>query len=348
MNKLQSQASCLLFCGTIAFSATAQDVRPYVALSQPLPAAVEAVIKGTTATGVFPVGQLEKFGGQVIKADVVNFSPNSVLEFTNTNQRWVAIVAKVVQFANNDFTSNIVFTRPVVAAKPGKQASLAAPPQNSRGACGVVGPVGTAGQNGLVGVSGASGADLPTLYIIADRIRVQSGPTDRLKLRVGAVGVNGQDGGDGQDGQPGGNGGPGGHGRWNSASWQYPGGNCTCSAGSGGAGGPGGLGSQRGAGGGGSDGGSVYYGGTPAALNMLTFTVVENQWGIAGQHGAPGVNAPGGIQGERGSHPGRCGGGNDSSPGVPASTFAHPPLSPALIGRKGTVDIVNTTAALLW
>ena len=318
------------------------------AVSQPAPPpaldpAIAARIKAAPSQGsVYSVLSNTQFTGQVLKADTITFSTNSLLELTESSFPWIAIVARSFRVAGPDERFTIITSTSSI--NPAVQLPIpksGAAGQGNSGSSASDGGPGANGSSGSTGRSGSRGVSSPVIYILTDDIITQPGaPKPKyIDMLVKARGSDGGDGGRGQPGQDGGQGGSGGPSEWNGI---Y----CNAGAGSGGRGGNGGLGGNGGRGGDGGNGSNVYLGGPAPVLNILSFGGFNTLPGKSGVGGAASPGGNGGPGGPRGSHNGGCGGGGDG-PGGPGAGYGSSGSSGAN-GAKGIIKTVSITLADLF
>lgn len=309
-------------------------VRASVALQSTIPPDVLAEIKAAPTQGdVIPVTQASyPFSGQILKAQTLTFESGGRLILEQLGAPWLAIVAKTIKFAAPEERAAIVLpTSSVFNAPAPSHPSLGQAGQGDHGGAAKAGGQGHTGANGASGYPGTHGQPVPTLYILADEILTQPGnvPPDFVDLYIEVRGIDGSSGGIGQSGQTGGVGGSGGPSDWNGF---Y----CEAGAGDGGRGGTAGAGGNGGSGGNGSNGGTVFYGGSSAAVNLFEYSKVNNLQGRGGSGGLSGSNGNPGSGGPRGEHRGDCEGGVQGASGS-SSPAAPQPGAPGTDGQRGLV-----------
>jgi hypothetical protein len=308
-------------------------------LSSPLIVAAElsnsiiSKINSTTKQSIYSVADTVRFDGQVIRADEIVFAPNSVLEISNLNQDWVAIVADKIKFTAplKKATIKRSFDSYATNGSRGSQAGNGANGKSS-------GRHGSSGGAGKTGGKGGNGQTLklPTLYIITNEVLSQKSSTapDYINLKLIFPGL---DGGNGGTGGIGGKGGNGGSGRKGSDGLV----DCKSGAGDGGTGGTAGKGGQGGNAGNGGQGGNIVFVGSTEALEVLSYSIIINtggDTGIAGQGGSAGSPGAGG---NRGNSSRSCGWGDNGSDGVYPSPRNLGNGGLGSEGKKGTVDKID-------
>jgi hypothetical protein len=307
-----------------------------------LPPDVENAVKSEPKLGdVYAVSNERPFGGQILKTEILTFQPNAKLYITNTSYPWIAIVAKTIQFVDSSSANKISVNSgwtPAVRHPPSAKPGMAKKPKPGSD-CAKTSIDGLPGDDGLLGNAGEegeAGAVIPKVYLITNNLVDKLGrPIPQLlNLSFDVHGNKGGDGGEGGKGGDGGEGGDGADGNWDSA---FPTPHCYCPAKSGGPGGIGGPGGPGGKGGKGGDGGELVWIGPDAVIASLSYSPVENSPGRPGRgglSGRPGYSARGG---DRGAHPGWCGGGDPGS----YRTTPQPPLVRNADGNDGQRGVIN-------
>jgi hypothetical protein len=306
-----------------------KDVSDYTnGLTPEIPKEVADAIKASpNIRNVIPITGSESFGQQIIKADEIVFDAGSRLIFTNLKAPWIAIVAKRIKFRdplNYSFIERDMNVRNGATGRTGNTGQRGADDYGETNRRGNDGHPGGTGGNGTVGER----LQLPTIYIIAERLiddRNQEIPAGLLNLAVLARGIDGGIGGSGGRGGDGGNAGNGKEG----ASGAFD-----CKEGPG----PGGNGGTAGMGGGGGDGASGGSGGTIIFVSLqrgadtFSYSRVNNQGGlggVAGRGGAPG------NPGNGGGGAGRNGWCGPSGPGSPGGFPSPVNLGDGATGANG-------------
>ncbi|MGD9717304.1 MAG: hypothetical protein AB7U26_09545 [Sulfuricurvum sp.] len=276
-------------------------------MAETIPDDVVSTINSIQKQSIYSIADTVKFDGQIIKADEVVFGPDSVLEFTNLKQDWIAIVA-----------DKIKFTAPLKKATIKRSFDVFSVDgqRGSTGRNGINGRThhrhGTNGGNGGDGGQGGKGGStkLPTLYIIANSILSQASSTapDYINLKLIFPGI---DGGKGGNGGIGGKGGNGGNGRDGSDGFL----SCRSGAGNGGTGGLAGKGGKGGDGGNGGNGAKIVFVGDQSVLDVLSYSIVINTGGDSGIPGQAGSVGVPGIGGQRGHSSHHCGWGQNGLTG---------------------------------
>ncbi|MYN26704.1 hypothetical protein [Duganella levis] len=309
------------------------DIKPGL-----FPAEVQAAISAAASQGeLFSVNGIRAFGGQVLKAGVVTFQPNSKLILSDYDHPWVAIVMNQLQFVdtNKDATLKLTVDWQANVYQPPPP-----PPTPAKGGkAGVTydGPRGTDGARGSDGQKGDDAPATPKLYIVCGGVAdKQSQPIPAaLKLSVSANGYSGSNGTNGGQGGVGGDGGDGGDGEMGGGLFD----GCKHSASNGGPGGIGGQGGAGGRGGNAASGADVVLIGPNDAWVALSYAAFELNPGAVGQGGYAGTSGPSGRGGARGAHPGSCGGGEEGpTPATPAT--AHEQAAHGAEGRIGIITKV--------
>ena len=311
----------------------AQDDAPQSlpSLEAALPADVRQLLASvTTVQSLFPVNGSEPFAGNVLKADVINFSRNSELVLHNVSTPYIVIVAREVKFPDATSSYRVRFDN-VVA--PQGSAGIG----GSRGADGEGESnfTGHPGAGGSAGTNGGPGARqfLPHVYFVVDHFSVANDPAPRsINLAMKLTGIAGGIGGAGGAGGDGGNGARGHRGS------DGPG-RCRHAGGRGGAGGNAAVGGVGGDGAQGTRGGSLTFVSTGLGVSQFGYAPIQNQGGVGGGGGAAGrTGRPGGGgSGGRGSH--FCNGGNSGSAG--ASPAAASPGNEGGPGMKGKTTLIS-------
>jgi hypothetical protein len=314
-----------------------RDLTRAPALTAPeIPKEVADAIKAApNVRDVIPITGSESFGQQVIKADEIVWDASAHLVFTNIRAPWVAVVAKRFKFRNPNAYSFIERDMNVRYGAPGNRGGNGAKGADDYGETGRRGNDGHPGGPGGTGGRGET-LQLPTLYIIAEKLlddRNQEIPAGILNL---AVLVRGIDGGTGGDGGRGGDGGHAGNGK-EGATGAF---DCHEGPGPGGNGGTAGQGGHGGDGGAGGNGATIIFVSLQNGADTFTYSRVNNQGGLAGlggRGGAPGTPGAGGGGAPRN---GWCG------PSGPGSTGGYPtPINlgdgrPLADGNKGDMYVV--------
>ncbi|MEC5164198.1 MULTISPECIES: hypothetical protein [unclassified Janthinobacterium] len=307
------------------------DIKPGL-----FPQEVQEAINAAMSQGdLFSVNGIRAFGGQVLKAGVVTFQPNSKLILNDYEHPWVAIVMNQLQFVDTSKDATLKLT---VDWQPKIYQPPPAPPTSAKGyKAGVTqdGPRGTDGSRGTDGQKGDDAPSAPKLYIVCGGVAdKQSQPIPAaLKLSVIANGYSGSNGANGGAGGAGGDGGDGGDGEMGGGLLD----GCRHSASNGGGGGLGGQGGAGGRGGNAASGADVVLVGPQDAWVALSYAAFEINPGSVGQGGYAGASGPSGRGGARGAHPGSCGGGEQGqTPATPPTPHDQAPH-----GAEGRIGIIT-------
>jgi len=324
----------LITSALFAVPAQAQDAAPQSlpSLEAALPDEVRQLLASvTTVHSLFPVNGSEPFAGNVLKADVINFSRDSELVLHNVTTPYIVIAAREVKFPDATSSYRVRFDN-VVA------------PQGNAGVGGARGAdgegetdfTGHPGAGGSAGTSGGPGARqfLPHVYFVVDHFSVANDPAPRsINLAMKLTGIAGGIGGAGGAGGDGGSGARGHKGSDNFHS-------CKHGAGRGGKGGDGAIGGTGGDGAQGTRGGSLTFVSTGLGVSQFGYASIQNQGGAggiggaAGNAGRPGGGGPGG----HGSH--YCHGGNSGSAGgTPAAASAGNEGTPGMKGKTTLISV---------
>jgi len=308
-----------------------------VVVSAELSNAIISKINSTPKQSIYSVADTVKFNGQVIKADEIVFAPNSVLEISNLNQEWVAIVADKIKFTAPLKKATIKRSFDIFASNGSR--GLPGGDGANGGSSGRHGHSGHEGQPGGTGGMGKT-MQLPTLYIITNEVLSQKSSTapDYINLKLIFPGL---DGGNGGTGGIGGRGGNGGHGRDGSDGVF----DCRSGAGDGGIGGTAGKGGQGGDAGNGGDGANIVFVGSTEALEVLSYSIIINTGGDAGIPGQGGSAGSPGAGGRRGGSSTHCGWGDNGNDGGYPSPRSLGSGNKGSEGKKGAVDKLNISNA---
>ena len=252
-----------------------------------------AAMRAAEFRSAFNVSGHVRYPGNVIKATLVTFSTESMLEFTDVDAPFWAIVAEKLVFEGEATVSrNRDYALPT--PDPAFDGSLGQGYGGRSGCChGRAGHPGANGGDGRVGFS----KHLPCFLVIAESVEVR-GDTRPEDIRVNLRGIDGGKGGKGGKGGDGGQGEAGADASWGGfrcRRTQRDGGN-------GGAAGSGGRGGNGGHGGRGSD--VLFIGPRSAGETFMSFQI-RNKGGKPGSEGEPGGSGSPGAGGDRGHARGR-------------------------------------------
>jgi len=287
----------------------------------------------TDKQGIYSVAEVVKFDQQVLRADELVFSPNSVLELTNLDYDYILIVANKIKFTAplKKATIKRAFD---VFAENGTDGNL-----GSNGVSGTTGGKnGSDGTNGGIGQKGGKGKtkQLPKIYIITNEVTSQASnqALDYINLKLLFPGI---DGGSGGNGGRGGNGGNGGNGR-KSSSGAF---DCKRGGGDGGNGGLAGKGGQGGDGGDGGNGADIFFIASDSAMEILSYSVVINTGGDSVAAGLPGAIGFPGFGGGAGAGSIHCSGGDSGANGKNPVPLNEGNGQSGKEGAKGKIEKFN-------
>jgi hypothetical protein len=296
----------------------------------------ESIKAAPNIRSVIPISGSESFGQQVIKADEIVFDAGSRLVFTNLKAPWIAIAARRIKFRDPigySFIERDMNVRSGANGRTGNTGQRGADDYGETNRRGNDGHPGGTGGNGSVGER----LQLPTIYIIAERLlddRNQEIPAGLLNLAILACGIDGGMGGAGGRGGDGGNAGNGKEG----ASGAF---DCKEGPGPGGNGGTSGAGGRGGDGGSGGSGGTIIFVSLQRGADTFSYSRVNNQGGlggVAGRGGAPGN--PGNGGGGAGRN-GWCGPSGPGSPGGFPSPINLGDGAAGATGAKGEMYVIS-------
>jgi hypothetical protein len=299
-----------------------------------LPEEVRAALSSTpTVVEILSVRGTERFDGQILKVDELVLQRGAILEFSNLDAPWVALVVRRVRIV--DPATMSVFRRDL-AVTSGQNGAAGTP-----GAAGSDGHrEGRNGTDGTAGTPGGNGAHgqtrhLPTVYIVVERLERASSPTPLRDAQL-TFSFAGLRGGNGGPGGAGGRGGRGGNGR--DASTGATG--CKHSAGNGGNGASGGRGGNGGNGAAGGNGASLVFVSTQAGADLLSAAAILNDGAEPGRGGASGAGGDRGRFGDGGSRSGYCRSrGHDGGWGSPGAA-GTPGSNSSQAGDRGRIQAV--------